>query len=292
MVAKLKQVGLFLLLFSLVLGGQKTGSLYGEPVFPSLSGRVVDEVGVITPGTKAQLNTLLSNYEATTSNQLVVVVLKSLNGYEIQDYGYQLGRHWKIGQKGVNNGILLIVAPNERSVTIQVGYGMEGVLTDVICKEIIEHAIIPQFRQNNLEGGILAGVNDIISLTKATNPEEVQANLKKYKKAASAKWDGRFFFLFFFLFFIAQFYKPLLVLPAGLAGVLGFLGVIPVVATVIVVFIAIIFLFGRVGRGGGGYYGGGFGGGGGSWGGGGGFGGGSFSGGGGSFGGGGASGGW
>ena len=99
-----------------------------------------------------------------TSDQLVVVTLKSLQGTSIEDFGYQLGRHWQVGQKGKNNGVLLIVAPNERRVRIEVGYGLEGTLPDAVFKLIIENSIIPRFRANDFPGGIVRGVDDIISI--------------------------------------------------------------------------------------------------------------------------------
>src|SRR5262245_55483447 len=94
--------------------------------FPALTGRVVDEAGILDPATKAALEQKLSDFETKTTGQLVVVTLKSLQGTSIEDYGYQLGRHWQIGQKEKNTGALLIVAPNERKVRVEVGYGFEG----------------------------------------------------------------------------------------------------------------------------------------------------------------------
>src|ERR1700738_664464 len=106
--------------------------------FPELTGRVVDDAGILDPSTKAALERKLAEFETKTTGQLVVVTLKSLQGTSIEDYGYQLGRHWGIGQKEKNNGVLLIVAPNERKVRIEVGYGLEGTLTDAVTKLIIE----------------------------------------------------------------------------------------------------------------------------------------------------------
>ena len=100
--------------------------------FPRLTGRVVDEAGILDAATRAELTQKLADLEAKSTDQLVVVTLRSLQGTSIEDYGYQLGRAWQIGQKGKNNGVLLIVAPNERKVRIEVGYGLEGTLTDAI----------------------------------------------------------------------------------------------------------------------------------------------------------------
>ena len=131
--------------------------------FPTLSGRVVDEAGILAPATRDAITAKLAALEAKTTDQLVVVTLKSLQGTSIEDFGVQLGRAWKIGQKDKNNGVLLIVAPNERKVRIEVGYGLEGTLTDAITRLIIENSIIPRFRANDFAGGVTRGTDDIIS---------------------------------------------------------------------------------------------------------------------------------
>lgn len=96
--------------------------------FPELTGRVVDNAGILDTATRQQLEKLSADLEAKTTDQLVVVTLPSLQGTSIEDYGYQLGRKWQIGQKDKNNGAILIVAPNERRVRIEVGYGLEPTL--------------------------------------------------------------------------------------------------------------------------------------------------------------------
>ena len=132
--------------------------------FPALSGRVVDEAGVLDAATRDALTQASTALEAKTSDQLVVVTLKSLAGTSIEDYGYQLGRAWQIGQKGKNNGILLIVVPSERRVRIEVGYGLEGTVTDAISKLIIENSIIPRFKAGDYAGGIKRGVEDLVQV--------------------------------------------------------------------------------------------------------------------------------
>jgi uncharacterized protein len=91
-----------------------------------------------------------------------VVTLPSLQGYEIEDYGYQLGRAWAIGDKKLNDGALLIVAPNERKVRVEVGYGLEGVLTDALSSVIIQSAILPKFKAGDMEGGVVAGTDALV----------------------------------------------------------------------------------------------------------------------------------
>lgn len=134
------------------------------PEFPSLSGRVVDQAKLLSTQTANELTTLLAQHEETTGNQVVMVTLSSLGGYEIADYGYQLGRHWGIGQQGKDNGVLFIVAPSERKVRIEVGYGLEGTLTDALSKNIIETVITPRFKQKDMPGGIVEGAHAILAV--------------------------------------------------------------------------------------------------------------------------------
>jgi uncharacterized protein len=132
--------------------------------FPALTGRVVDEAGILDVETRTALTASAAALEQKTTDQLVVVTLKSLQGTSIEDYGYQLGRHWQIGQKDKSNGVLLIVAPNERKVRIEVGYGLEGTLTDAVTRLIIESSITPRFKVSDYPGGIKRGVEDIIQV--------------------------------------------------------------------------------------------------------------------------------
>jgi uncharacterized protein len=117
---------------------------------------------MLSDGTKAQLTQKLEDLENRTSRQLVVVTLPSLQGYEIEDYGYQLGRAWGIGQKKLNNGVLFIIAPNERKVRIEVGYGLEPILTDALSSVILQEKVLPRFRDGDMEGGVVAGTDAIV----------------------------------------------------------------------------------------------------------------------------------
>jgi len=149
--------------------------------FPALTGRVVDEANVLDAGTRAALTEKLAAVEAKSGDQLVVVTLKSLQGTSIEDYGYQLGRHWSIGQKERNNGALLLVAPNERKVRIETGYGLEGALTDAVTRLIIQNAILPRFRAGDFAGGIVRGVDDIIQV--------LGGDAEEYKRRAAQRPD-------------------------------------------------------------------------------------------------------
>ena len=129
-----------------------------EPEFPPLT----DRAGLLSERDEKELDAALARFEAQTTDQLVVATLESLQGISIEDYGYQLGRHWGIGRKGKDNGALLIVAPEEREVRIEVGYGLEGELTDAQSRTIIETRILPFFRQGDFPAGIKAGVAAMI----------------------------------------------------------------------------------------------------------------------------------
>jgi len=151
----------------------------GGPAFPALTGRVVDQAGLLTPEKEAALTAKLEALERDTSDQLVVVTVDGLQGLEIEDYGYRLGRAWGIGQAGEDNGVLLLVAPEERKVRIEVGYGLEGIMTDALSALIIQNEILPSFREGHFERGIERGV-DAIDEQLRLDPAEAQA------RAASA----------------------------------------------------------------------------------------------------------
>lgn len=136
-------------------------ALAADPVFPELTGRIVDNANLIAPEDEQSLRTLLESLEGTSSDQLVIVTLPSLQGFPIEEFGYKLGRHWGIGQKEKDNGVLLIVAPNERKVRIEVGKRLEPILTDALSKLIITNAILPAFRRGDFAQGIRDGVRDI-----------------------------------------------------------------------------------------------------------------------------------
>ena len=169
--------------------------------FPQLTGRVVDDAATLDLATKAALERKLAEFEGKTTGQLVVVTLKSLQGTSIEDYGYQLGRHWGIGQKEKNTGALLIVAPNERKVRIEVGYGFEGTLTDAVSRLIIENSILPRFRVGDFAGGIARGVDDIIQAV-SVDAEEWKARAKRRPDDQPGLADLLTFLFFLVIFFI------------------------------------------------------------------------------------------
>ncbi|SFR64400.1 uncharacterized protein SAMN05216203_2103 [Marinobacter daqiaonensis] len=144
------------------------------PEFPELTGRVVDRAEMLPSKVESDLTRILAAHEEATTNQVVVVTLPDLQGRNIEEYGYQLGRHWGIGQEGEDNGALLIVAEQERAVRIEVGYGLEGQLTDAASSTIINRIITPAFRQGDFAGGIVQGTEAMIQVL-GGNPLNVPA---------------------------------------------------------------------------------------------------------------------
>ncbi len=129
---------------------------------PPLTGRVVDLAHVLPTEIAASLTRDLEAHETKTSNQVAVLILPSLDGEPLESFSHRVGTTWKIGQKGTDNGVLLLIALRERKVRIEVGYGLEGTLTDLRSAHIIRQEIVPRFRNGDLPGGIAAGVQAIL----------------------------------------------------------------------------------------------------------------------------------
>jgi len=152
-----------ILLIILILSGFVFSSFANiTDSFPNLSGRVVDNAKLLTKDQRETLSSILKAHEEKTSNQIVIVSLNSLEGYDIADYSYQLGRYWGIGQKDKDNGVLLVISLNDRKLRIEVGYGLEGALTDKISHEIIEYTLKPAFKKQQYYIGINNATEKII----------------------------------------------------------------------------------------------------------------------------------
>lgn len=145
--------------------------------FPILTGRVVDQASVLSPSIKDELETMLATHENNTTNQVVVVTIKSLGNSQIEEYSLELARHWGIGQKGKDNGVVLVVAPNDKQVRIEVGYGLEGTLTDALSSNIINYYIIPEFKKGDIQNGIKIGTQKTIALL--DGDESVKEEIEK-----------------------------------------------------------------------------------------------------------------
>ena len=145
---------------------------------PALTGRVVDKADLLSPAAEVRLTGELSALEGKTRDQLVVVTLPDLGGRSIEEVGLSLGRCWRIGQKGLDNGVLLVVARGDRKVRIEVGDGLEGLLKDEVAGKIISDPLLPAFKKGEFEGGIEAGVQRIegVLLSDTRRPQRLAKN--------------------------------------------------------------------------------------------------------------------
>lgn len=265
---------------------------------PALRGHVNDYAGLLSPATVQHLERRLAEFEQQDSTQIVVLTVPSLSGEDIETYSIRVAEAWKIGQKGLDNGAILLVAAQERKIRIEVGRGLEGKLTDLVAGRIIRNDLAPRFKSGDFDGGVTSAVTAIMAVVKGEY-QTTNRDLRHAKKSASPVYS-----LTIFAIVACIFLGAISRLLGGVAGAVGipvvawlafpgltFIMLLGLAAAGFVIGLLVSFLFGGGGSGGGyhggPFIGGGFGGGGG----GGGFGGG-FSGGGGDFGGGGASGDW
>jgi uncharacterized protein len=265
---------------------------------PALQGYVNDYAGLISPEAKAKLANDLRAFEQSDSTQVVILTIPSLEGEDLEGFSIRVATTWKIGRKTRDNGVLLLVAKQERKIRIEVGKGLEGVLTDLLSGRIIDLVIKPNFKRGDYSGGLVAGVAAIIDATRGEFKGDAHGPAAQHKKGAPS-----FFTLLIFLGILSLFLGSLSRPLGGLTGAAGLplithLGLFPIGLTVLIILgligfglgflLPALFSAGRGSSGGGPWFGGGFfgsGGGGGDSGGG-------FSGGGGDFGGGGSSGDW
>ena len=262
---------------------------------PQLTGRVVDQTGTLSAGDVASLTQKLKDLETSKGSQVAVLIVPTTEPETIEQFSIRVAEAWKIGRRKIDDGALLVVAKNDRKLRIEVGYGLEGSLTDATSNRIINEIIVPRFRNGDFAGGISAGVDRIIAVAEG---EKLPAPVSQRE---NPDWLNNFDplnpFLLFFLLIFGGILRSLLgrlmgaFAMGGVVGALAWFIAGSLAASLIVAAIAFLLtMFGETmaspGRRGGGYIGGG------SWSGGGGSGGGGFSGGGGSFGGGGASGSW
>ncbi|XOV85511.1 MAG: TPM domain-containing protein [bacterium] len=170
----------------------------GAPTFPPLSGRVVDAANMLSPDAERRIAALSEAHETASTNQVVVATFPDLQGYSIEEFGYQLGRTWGIGQADENNGVLLIVAQAERRVRIEVGYGLEGELTDAVASNIINVVITPSFKRAQFDQGVVAGTQAIIA---ALGGEYQTTQTRgRGEDRESSLWKLLAFILIFFIF--------------------------------------------------------------------------------------------
>ncbi|ANI77319.1 MULTISPECIES: TPM domain-containing protein [Sphingobium] len=174
--------------------------------FPAFDDKgVVDAANLLDPAQEQALSQKLIAQKRASGRALVVATIPDLQGYDISDFGYRLGRAWAIGDKN-SQGVLLIIAPNERKVRIEAGYGVEGILTDALSSQIIRNAITPRFKAGDMAGGINAGVDQISALL-ALPPDQARARAAQAEAEARQQDDGSsgiagFWIILFFIFFI------------------------------------------------------------------------------------------
>ena len=210
------------MLLSLALLPKMASLARAEPRFPPLTGRIVDEAGLLPAADRQEILELLRGLEGKSSDQIVVYTTRSLQGYEIEDFGYRLGRHWRIGQQGVNNGILLIVAPTERKVRIEVGRGLEPTMTDLMSGLIVNNVVLPAFRRGDFPAGIKAGVRDIRDVLLG-DAEEVRrrAEAGRRRDAGGSDWTSLLFLLLVvgvILYVVWSEHRQAAARPAGAPG--------------------------------------------------------------------------
>lgn len=148
-----------------------------QPNFPALTGRVVDQAGVLSQAVKDELEAMLATHENNTTNKVVVVTLKTLGGVDIGGYSLELGRYWGVGQKDKNNGVLLVVSLNGKQAHIEVGHGLEGTITEDFGEAIIDNYIVPELTKGDVGGGIKIGAQKIIALL--DGDEAVKKDIEK-----------------------------------------------------------------------------------------------------------------
>ena len=175
---KLVRTDAFLLTVAILVAGQATAE------FPELTGRVVDSANMLSSSLESELVATLAQHEQETTNQVVVATIPSLEGMALSQYSVDLSREWQLGQANRDNGVLLLIAQEERKVRIEVGYGLEGVLTDVISFDIINRIIQPAFRQGDFDGGVRNSVSAILAAIKGEYVAQPQPRRVRKPSAA------------------------------------------------------------------------------------------------------------
>lgn len=173
---QMRRLGLIAILLAAVLAVLQLASpAFAAPTYPPLAGRVTDAAGVLPADVARDLEARLKALEDTTGTQLVVATVPDLQGYEIDEYGVGLLRAWGIGQKDTNTGAILLIAPAQRKLRIEVGYGLEGTLTDALSSKIIRGTVVPRIKAGDMAGGIVAGADELIQLLQLPPDQQAAA---------------------------------------------------------------------------------------------------------------------
>jgi len=220
---------------------------------PPLKTRVNDYAAMLSPATVNQLNHSLSAFEAAESTQIVVLTIPTLGGEPIEDFSIRVAEAWKIGQKGLDNGAILLIAKNDRKLRIEVGYGLEGKLTDLISGRIIQQIIVPQFRAGNFDQGLISGVNAMMDTVKG----EFKAPVKKKQPSRKGFIGHNLFFVLivfgFLILNLGRISRSLGTVAGGIVlpifGVMALTGSLMIFLALIPVGLVFGYLLSRIGSG-------------------------------------------
>lgn len=204
-------LGILLLLF------MTAGKLHALDI-PQLSGRVNDYASILSPVTIEQLENSLETFEREQSTQIVVLTIPSLQNESLEDFSIRVAEEWKIGQAGLDNGAILLVARQERKIRIEVGYGLEGSLTDLVSGRIIRNIIVPEFKKGNFDRGVVAGVSAMMD---AARGEFSAADIPTKTTNTQPDFEGFMVMLFGLLFFIGKIFGRSRFLSGALGGILA-----------------------------------------------------------------------
>ena len=184
---------------------------------PPLTGRVNDTAGMLSAATRQQLEDVLARLEQTNSTQIVVLTIPTLGGEVLEEFSIKVVDQWKIGQKGLDNGAMLLIAKNDRKIRIEVGYGLEGSLTDLMAGRIIRNVIVPQFKAGNFDQGIINGIQAMIEVVRGEYKasEKGPAGTVSTPKEGTAGLGGLFAFIFF-ISMLGRLRRPLGIAAGGI----------------------------------------------------------------------------
>src|ERR1700733_235332 len=218
-------------LIVLLVAALWAGAALAGANFPPLTGRVVDQAKILSPVPAAALEGKLADLEQKSGIQLVVATVPSLGGEEIEPYANELFRAWKLGEAKENNGVLLLIAPKERRVRIEVGYGLEGTLTDAVSSIIISNAIAPRFKAGDFNGGVTRGVDDIITAltTDSVEWKPKPTDMRAEHEASLLDTLAPFLIFLFIMFIISRISRRsgrgnVIFIPMGTGGFGGGVG--------------------------------------------------------------------
>ena len=187
---------------------------------PPLTGRIVDLAGLLAPTVEASLSAELAMHERRTGNQIAVLTLLSLEGESLEEYSHRVATTWKLGQKGGDNGVLLLVVPRERRLRIEVGYGLEGKLTDAQTSRIIRNTIVPHFKAGDIAGGITEGLKAIVGTLEGTEP--LTGRPPGTDRETNHAWNALVIAMIIGAFIGLMVGRPLRILGGALGGALSF----------------------------------------------------------------------